>query len=98
MVESHGPIYEHLARAHCGDEEGRALVSPVSADHLFPGSPGLPGTALRGELAPTPHALKLSSPSLQDPDEKKKNSCVAFVLASAFSPCSLISSFIFRMI
>lgn len=60
MVESHGPIYEHLARAHWSDEKGRALISPVSADHLFPGSPGLPGTALRGELVPSPHALKLS--------------------------------------
>lgn len=60
MAESHGPIYEHLARAHWGDEEGGALVSPVSAEHLFPGSPGLPGPALRGELSP-PDSLTLSS-------------------------------------
>lgn len=95
MVESHGPVYEHLARAHHGDEEGRALVSPISADHLLPGRPGLPGTALRGELIPTPHTLKLSSPYLCK--STVRISCAAFVRAKVFGPCCLISSFIFRL-
>jgi hypothetical protein len=56
VVELHGPIHEHLARAHCDDEEGRAPISPVSADHLFLGGPGFPVAAFRGELDPSPHS------------------------------------------
>lgn len=85
MVESHGPVYEPLTRAHRGDEEGRALISPVSADHLLPGSPGLPGTALRGELVPTPQALTLSFPICAR--ARLIFNGVAFVLAKALSPC-----------
>lgn len=46
LLESHGSIYEHLARAYWGDEEGRAHLPSVSANLVFLGGSGLPGTAL----------------------------------------------------
>lgn len=46
LVESYGSVYEHLARAYWGDEEGRGHLPSVSANRLFPGGPGLPSPAL----------------------------------------------------
>lgn len=43
--ESHGPVYERLARAHWGDEEGGARLPPAPAHHVLPGGPGLPHPA-----------------------------------------------------
>lgn len=46
LVEPHGSVHEHPARAHWGHEEGRAHLPSVSANCIFLGSPGLPSTAL----------------------------------------------------
>lgn len=46
LVEAHASIYEHLARAHWGHEEGRAHLPSGSTNRVFSGSPGLPSTAL----------------------------------------------------